>query len=428
MNHKPTSLRQIRNDLLKMGHTFDVPDFQTAPRPPTPTTFVHDEDNLSSQSSPVDVSNKVASDMLESIIKWAEKNPLWALLILLLVGSSMGSTPANATAIDTGQTIRVFDAVFKGLMLTAFTVVGVIFGLPPLAQAVRTSFKKRDDYRLNGFGLRYKLELPLPSLEPYKSGNGTLPGAVAVVKSAVTVASASLQCTRIRNEDATVIAQRMKKTLVGIADGLGGEPNGTEASAAVVSGLEYAFLAAPNGADTTMECMLRLFQGASISLESVARTQNPGKDIGAIEGFKTTLIAAVIDEATGLCCYGYCGDGLLLHLRAEDSVVVPLAAPSHDENGHLTASLSPAGIMGRVSRGQIQLQLGDSLLVASDGIEVGDPKAISSFLLERLRQRNAATPSQALHAALQEMSEECADDGRPYMQDNCSAVLLQMEV
>jgi serine/threonine protein phosphatase PrpC len=153
-----------------------------------------------------------------------------------------------------------------------------------------------------------------------------------------------------------------------IADGLGGEPFGREASQTAVDAAAAALTrvheAAPDAAAVAPMQLVRVaFAAACSALAERAATMRLR---GRRPGLKTTFIVAVASDTR--FCFGYIGDGSLLRLRggSVDNLLVPHKA-SPDTPNLLTSCLGPE-MIGTPVFDEAERMPDDVLMACTDGV------------------------------------------------------------
>lgn len=232
------------------------------------------------------------------------------------------------------------------------------------------------------------------------------------------VACATVRCQRENNEDSVRTLVNGNTVTAVLADGMGGLPEGEFASqdAANAASLAARAISAPS-----IDAVSKLVE---IAGQAVAR----GAELKKIQlGYQTTFLAATLDSSTGQCAYVYCGDGEIYLRRARDQGLVKLIAAHHDEEGCLTSYLSPTGVVGEYSTGMVCLRPGDQLLLASDGLAIGNVPNLVAWLCDSVNQRGPElSPCEALQDALYELEAGVDAQGQLAAHDNCTVALLTM--
>ncbi len=206
---------------------------------------------------------------------------------------------------------------------------------------------------------------------------------------------------RTNNEDALCIRPLREGALLAVADGLGGEAGGEEASAAVIQALLRCDLEFPSLERRLQELGRAILEVNQELLDAVER--DPDK-----KGMGSTLTAALLHQ--GRLGWVHLGDSrlYLLHARGLEQLtrddrflqdfidsgeLTIEQAAVHPLRNHLDQCVGNPGIT--VHQGIRSLLGGERLLVCSDGLyEMCEPERIETIL------RHASDPANAAQALL----------------------------
>lgn len=173
---------------------------------------------------------------------------------------------------------------------------------------------------------------------------------------------------RKRQEDACGHALRGDWQLLVLADGVGGLPDGDRAARTAVEASLHAFADAPEPQGWAQDGYFRVWVEQQLYPEVLARYQSYRLHPMAC----TTLIIACIHRGSGVCQAAYAGDSILLHAGRE-------GAPHFQHARHQNRFGEITRVVARDGPAQTEppfdywrgtIQPGESLLLASDGLDV----------------------------------------------------------
>lgn len=225
---------------------------------------------------------------------------------------------------------------------------------------------------------------------------------------------------RETNEDHAVAGTFGGGGYVIVADGVGGEPWGGEASStactwAEASMLHHLMTAIDAGIELDLEHLVSLaFRNAHLGLNKLA------SDPKYRFGLKTTLIVALIYHER--IAWTYVGDGSLWLLNATSGSLVPLLQPMANEAGELTGVMSPWHFQEpRVEIGA--WPTGGVLIATTDGLADPIPPEGFGVLSRELLSSPLAVPE-----VLQQLLDACSlqvDHFGPIFTDNMGIAALR---